>query len=93
MNTGKWITKWASIQPKKCAVVFEGKSFTYEELTAFYLKEVIRRFPHTTISQQAYQALEESVHFGYSGSGGDTTPPSMVRMLKEYKGLSDPIAK
>jgi len=59
----------------------------------FYRKEVIRRFPHTTIAQQAYQALEESVHFGYSGSGGDATPPSMGRMLKEYKSLADPVVK
>lgn len=59
----------------------------------FYLKEVIRRFPHTDVAQQAYQALQESVHFGYSGSGGDSTPPSMLRMLEEYKKLADPIGK
>ncbi|KPJ95121.1 MAG: hypothetical protein AMJ55_04660 [Gammaproteobacteria bacterium SG8_15] len=59
----------------------------------FYLKEVIRRFPHTDVAQQAYQALEESVHFGYSGSGGDSTPPSMVRMLEEYKSLAGPVPK
>jgi len=59
----------------------------------FYLKEVIRRFPHTSVAQQAYQTMQESVHFGYSGSGGDSTPPSMVRMLEEYKKLADPVSK
>jgi fatty-acyl-CoA synthase len=34
VNIGKWITKWASIQPKKCAIIFEGKRFTYEEFNS-----------------------------------------------------------
>jgi hypothetical protein len=59
----------------------------------FYLKEVIRRFPHSDVAQQAYQALEESVRFGYSGSAGDSTPPSMIRMLEEYKTLAEPELK
>lgn len=59
----------------------------------FYLKEVIRRFPHSDVAQQAYQAFEESVRFGYSGSAGDSTPPSMIRMLEEYRMLAEPTSK
>ncbi|WP_455207354.1 hypothetical protein [Kaarinaea lacus] len=59
----------------------------------FYLKEVIRRFPHTDVAQKAYQAFEESVRFGYSGSAGDSTPPSMIKMLEEYRVLANPESK
>ncbi len=56
----------------------------------FYFKEVIRRFPHTELAWKAYQSLEDGVHFGYSGSGGDRTPPSVLKMLKNYKALASP---
>lgn len=59
----------------------------------YYLKEVIRRFPHTEVAQKAYKSLEESVHFGYTGSGGDTTPQSMTKMLRDYKTLAYPKPK
>ena len=56
----------------------------------FYFKEVIRRFAHTELALKAYQSLEADVHFGYSGSGGDRTPRSVLKMLKTYKALADP---
>ena len=56
----------------------------------FYFKEVIRRFAHTELAWKAYQSLEDDVHFGYSGSGGDHTPPSVSKMLKTYRALADP---
>ncbi|UCE06060.1 MAG: tetratricopeptide repeat protein [bacterium] len=54
----------------------------------YYFTEVIRRFPHTPLAWKAYQSFEEDVHFGYSGSGGDFTPESVVKMLKAYKALA-----
>lgn len=59
----------------------------------FNLKEVIRRFPHTKTSQKAYLLLENDIRFGYTGSSGDNTPPSIVTMLKSYKILSGPQKK
>ena len=54
----------------------------------FYLIEVIRRFPGTPLALKAYAALDEDVHFGYSGSDGDHTPPSWISLLKEFKILA-----
>lgn len=56
----------------------------------FYLKEVIRRFPKTKLSWKAYQVLEKGVKTGYTGSGGDSTPPSQLKMLQEMKILAKP---
>jgi tetratricopeptide (TPR) repeat protein len=56
----------------------------------FYLKEVIRRFPHTALAKEAYTSLESGIRIGYTGSGGDFTPPSQLKMLKFYKKFSEP---
>ena len=55
----------------------------------YYLSETIRRFPGTPLAQKAYGALEEDVHFGYSGSGGDNTPASWVEMLGILKKMAE----
>ena len=57
----------------------------------FYFKEAIRRKPHSKIAMEAYRGLEEHVRFGYSGSGGDNTPSSVVAMLRNYKKLAEPL--
>ena len=54
----------------------------------FYLMEVIRRFPNSELASKAYSALFEDVHFGYSGSSGDSTPESWIELLKEFDVLS-----
>ena len=54
----------------------------------YYFTEVIRRFPHTELSWKAYLALEGDVQFGYSGSGGNFTPESVIKWLKMYKSLA-----
>ncbi len=33
INVGQWIQKWSTIQPKKRALIFEGGSFTYRQLS------------------------------------------------------------
>jgi hypothetical protein len=55
----------------------------------FYLIEVIRRFPNTPIAIKAYTALDEDVHFGYTGSSGDNTPRSWLELLKEFKDMAE----
>jgi len=54
----------------------------------FYLKELIRRYPHSNYSQRAYVLLEMDVRAGYTGSAGESTPPSLKKMLENYKMLS-----
>ena len=56
----------------------------------FYLKEVIRRFPHSSLAKRAYKSLEESLRAGYTGSSGENIPPSQLKMLEVYKKLSQP---
>jgi len=56
----------------------------------FYLKEAIRRFPHTELAIKAWEVLDEDVHFAYSGSEGDFTPPALIEMLEQYKQLATP---
>ncbi|MBL6991585.1 MAG: hypothetical protein ISR65_17505 [Bacteriovoracaceae bacterium] len=56
----------------------------------FYLKEVIRRFPHSKLSMKAYEVLEDSIRSGYTGSRGDSTPPALVKMLKQLKLIAKP---
>jgi fatty-acyl-CoA synthase len=34
LNIGQWITKWASLQPRKAAIVFEDSVFTYQQLNS-----------------------------------------------------------
>lgn len=56
----------------------------------YYLREAIRRFPHTKLALKAYELLEKDVHFGYTGSSGDNTPESLLRVLRRYKRLAEP---
>ena len=56
----------------------------------FYLKESIRRFPHTPGARKAYRMLEDDVHVRWSGSSGDHTPPGLLQMLARYKRLAAP---
>ena len=38
--------------------------------------------------QLAWKKLNEDVHTGYTGSGGDSTPPSVKQMLSVYKEMA-----
>ncbi|MDA8792964.1 hypothetical protein N9N67_06950 [Bacteriovoracaceae bacterium] len=56
----------------------------------FYLKEVIRRYPYSDLSWKAYQVLEQGIRRGYTGSSGDHTPPSQIKMLDQLKVIAKP---
>jgi len=56
----------------------------------FYIKEVIRRFPNTRLAQKAWEILNDDIHFAYTGSRGDSTPPEQIRMLQRYRRMAEP---
>ncbi len=58
----------------------------------YYLKETIRRFPHTPLAGKAWELLEEDTSFAYSGSEGTFTPQSVEQMLQQYKKLALPLS-
>ena len=55
----------------------------------FYLTEAIRRFAGTPLAVKAYTVLDEDVHYGYSGSGGDHVPQSWTVLLGELKKIAE----
>lgn len=59
-------------------------------LSSFYLKEVIRRFPHSKMAWKSWNVLRDDTHFYNSGSSGDNTPKSILNMLAEYKKKARP---
>lgn len=56
----------------------------------YYLKETIRRFPHTPLAEKAWELLQDDINFAYSGSEGTFTPQSVEHMLQQYKKLALP---
>lgn len=72
----------------------EIRSYTFPDpdywVQNFYLKEVIRRFPHTPLAVQAWERMRDEITVNYSGSGGDFTPPSVVKMVETYRHLAEP---
>ena len=59
-----------------------------EDLHEFYYEACIRRAPHSSIGDLCYQKYEQSVFFGYSGSGGSDIPKDIQQKLLELRTLS-----
>ncbi len=55
----------------------------------FYLKEAIRRFPHTEIAQRAYDLLRVEATRAYPPKG---LPEELVEALGSYQDLARPLA-
>lgn len=55
-----------------------------------YYESCIRRVPHSKWSEKCYQRLEESVYFGYSGSGGLKLPIDVQVHLQDLQKLATP---
>jgi len=55
----------------------------------FYLKEVIRRFPHSAISRKAASLLSKRIKSVYQSIPGYHTPPSVVKMLEHFTKLAE----
>jgi hypothetical protein len=56
-------------------------------LHEIYFEACVRQAPHTAIAAICYKRYEESVYFGYSGSGGMSIPPDVERTLRELRAL------
>ena len=59
-----------------------------KDFSEFYYRSCIRNSPHTDISKECYRRYEESVYFGYSGSGGTYIPSDVRARLNELELLS-----
>lgn len=57
-------------------------------LPEMYFEACVRHSPHTAIAGQCYQRFEESVYFGYSGSGGVFIPDDIQSLMNELKALA-----
>ena len=68
-----------------------GPGFDY--LPDMYYEGCIRQSPHSEIAGQCYRRYEESVYFGYTGSGGTHLPFEVERELHELRELAQPIIR
>ena len=59
-------------------------------LHELYYEACVRRAPHTTTSAECFRRFEESIYFGYSGSGGVSLPDDVRKNLAELRDLSAP---
>jgi hypothetical protein len=54
----------------------------------FYFQTCMVEAPHTPIARKCYQSYEESVYFGYTGSGGTFVPADVRRRLERFEALA-----
>ncbi len=59
-------------------------------LPEMYYETCVRQSAHTPIAEQCFNRFEESLYFGYSGSGGAFLPDDVQAVLTELKELSEP---
>jgi tetratricopeptide (TPR) repeat protein len=59
-------------------------------LPEMYYEACVRQSPHTTVGERCFARFEESIYFGYSGSGGTFIPGDVQELLTELKELSGP---
>ena len=57
-------------------------------LPEMYFEACVRQSPHTQVARQCYERFEESIYFGYSGSGGTFIPDDIQELMKELKGIA-----
>ncbi len=56
----------------------------------FYYRSCIRQSPHTEVAKACYRRYEESVFFGYTGSGGTFIPSDVRARMNDLELLSTP---
>ena len=56
----------------------------------FYLKEVIRRYPHSDLAKKAFVSLEKGTESSFSVLSGKKVPVEQLKILEVFKKLSDP---
>lgn len=83
-------------EPASKALYLAGLSYDVlsdygiRDFSEFYYRSCIRTTPHTEIAQECYRRYEESVYFGYTGSGGTYIPSDVRARLNELELLSTP---
>lgn len=75
------ILYWLAIAERRLSSTY---FFTLSDL---YLKDCVRLYPKTALAKKCYALYEESVQFGYSGSGGTDIPPDEKRELARMRAL------
>ncbi|MFT6631287.1 MAG: outer membrane protein assembly factor BamD (BamD/ComL family) [Bacteriovoracaceae bacterium] len=55
----------------------------------FYLKEVIRRYPHSDLAKKAFVSLEKGTQSSYSVLSGNKIPVEQLKMLEVFRKLSE----
>ncbi len=55
-----------------------------------YFETCVRRVPHTTWAMTCFQALQESLVIGFTGSAGTKLPSDVQMRLSELEGLAKP---
>jgi tetratricopeptide (TPR) repeat protein len=68
--------------------VLQGLNFW--DLHEFYYLACIKQAPHSEVSRNCFNNLEESVYAGYTGSAGTDLPPELEFKLQELEKLSRP---
>lgn len=61
-----------------------------KDFSEFYYRSCIRTSPHTELARACYRRYEESVYFGYTGSGGTFIPSDVRARLNELELLAAP---
>lgn len=61
-----------------------------KDFSEFYYRSCIRTSAHTEFARACYRRYEESVYFGYTGSGGTFIPSDVRARLNELELLSAP---
>lgn len=62
------------------------------DFSEYYYRDCIRLSPHTDVARACYRRYEESVYFGYTGSGGTYIPSDVRGRLNALELLSAPEA-
>lgn len=63
-----------------------------KDFSEYYYRDCIRISPHTDVAKACYRRYEESVYFGYTGSGGTYIPSDVRARLNSLELLSAPEA-
>lgn len=72
---------WLAVSDKKLS-----ETYLYS-LSDLYLKDCIKLYPASDYAKKCYSEYEESIEFGYSGSGGTDIPKEEKQELERLKRL------
>lgn len=68
-------------------------SFRIGEIQDIYYEACVRTNPHTPLAQACYHRYQESIYFGFTGSGGTYLPQDEKDKLKKLEEMATPATK